>query len=79
MVIFSGHVSSVAAQATIYVNVDNIDGPWDGSRDYPYQNITSGLAHASDGDTVYVFGGTYSENVVLNKGACMHAKSYPSQ
>ncbi len=77
MVIFSGHVSSVAAQATIYVNVDNTGGPWDGSLAHPYQNITTGLAYASDGDTVYVFGGTYSENVVLNKSVTLTGESKP--
>lgn len=75
MVIFSGHVSSVAAQATIYVDDDNTGGPWDGSLAHPYQNITTGLAYASDGDTVYVLSGKYRENVFVNKSVALKGDS----
>jgi len=56
-----------AGPATIYVDDDNTSGPWDGTPEHPYQNITSGLEHALDGDTIFVFNGTYYENVVANK------------
>jgi parallel beta-helix repeat protein len=77
MAVLSGNVSVVAAGATVYVDDDNTDGPWDGSLAHPYWNITSGLAHASDGDTVYVFGGTYYENVVVNKSVTLEGDSNP--
>jgi len=73
----SGNVSVVAAGATIYVDDDNTSGPWDGSLANPYQNITSGLAHASNGDTVQVLSGTYNENVVLNKSITLQGESKP--
>ena len=73
----SGNVSVVAAGVTIYVDDDNISGPWDGSPANPYQNITSGLAQASDGDIVYVLNGTYDENVVVDKSVVLKGDSKP--
>ena len=52
---------------TIYVDDNNISGPWDGTPQHPYRNITSGLAHALAGDTIYVYNGTYSEQLVIDK------------
>lgn len=52
---------SHAVPATIYVDDDNVMGPWDGTVEHPFENITSGLTYALEGDTVYVFNGTYSE------------------
>ncbi len=50
---------------TIYVDDDNVDGPWDGSLAYPFQAIQEGLNASSDGDTVFVFNGTYTELVTI--------------
>lgn len=52
---------------TIYVDDDNITGPWDGTPEHPYQNITSGLSHALSGDTIFVYNGTYIERLIINK------------
>jgi len=52
---------------TIYVDDGNVAGPWNGTKEHPYQNITSGLEHASDNDIVFVQNGTYYEHVVVNK------------
>ena len=51
----------------IYVDDDNTAGPWYGTPSHPYQNITSALQNASVNDTIYVYNGTYYENVVINK------------
>jgi len=56
-----------AGSTTIYVDDDNASGPWDGTREHPYQNITSGIEHAATGDTIFVYNGTYYENVVVDK------------
>jgi parallel beta-helix repeat protein len=52
---------------TVYVDDNNINGPWNGTPQHPYRNITSGLAHALTGDTVYVYDGTYSEQLIIDK------------
>lgn len=50
-----------------YVDDDNLAGPWNGTLEYPYQNITNGLDRASDNDTIFVYNGTYYENLIVNK------------
>jgi len=44
---------------TIYVDDDNVLGPWDGTLSHPYRTIQDGLNVSENGDTVYVFNGTY--------------------
>ena len=56
-----------AVPAMIYVDDDNVAGPWDGSQLHPYQNITSGLEHAASGDTIFVYNGTYYEHISIEK------------
>ena len=51
----------------IYVNDDNITGPWDGTQENPYQYINEGVLNAKDGDFVYVLSGEYHENIVIDK------------
>jgi len=58
---------SVKAELTIwYVDGDNVTGPWNGTKEHPYQNITNALEHAIDGDTIFVHNGMYFENVIVN-------------
>ena len=52
---------------TIYVDDDNTEGPWDGTQEHPYQFIQDAIDNASDGDTVFVYGGIYYEQVVIDK------------
>ena len=54
-------------QKTIYVDGDNTMGPWDGSMEHPYRYIQDGIDNASDGDTIFVYSGTYYENVIVDK------------
>ena len=44
---------------TIYVDDDNIEGPWDGTIEHPYQFIQDSVNVADKGDTIFVFRGTY--------------------
>jgi len=61
------HPDTPKILSTIYVDDDNTAGPWDGTVEHPYQNISQGLTHASENDTLFVYNGTYYENVVVNK------------
>ena len=56
-----------ASGNTIYVDDDNTSGPWNGTQEYPYQNIRDGINNSDNGDTVFVYNGTYYENVIINK------------
>ena len=51
----------------IYVDDDNTEGPWDGSQEHPYQFIQDAIDAAADDDTVFVYSGTYFENVIVDK------------
>jgi len=53
-----GSLFTVASGKTIYVDDD-------GGKDYT--NIQDAINAASDGDTIYVYGGTYYENITIDK------------
>jgi len=57
----------IVGQTTWYVDDDNCPGPGNGSIDNPFCKIQYGIDNASYGDTVFVFNGTYNENVVIDK------------
>ncbi|MEA3458877.1 MAG: NosD domain-containing protein, partial [Candidatus Thermoplasmatota archaeon] len=57
----------VASGNTIYVDNGNTAGPWNGTQSNPYQYIQDGINAANESDTVYVYSGTYNENIVVNK------------
>lgn len=52
---------------TLFVDANNILGPWDGTQQHPYQNITSALANAPDGGTIRVQNGTYREHLTITR------------
>ncbi len=56
-----------ASGSTIYVDDDNTEGPWNGTLAYPYQHIQDAINIANESDTIYVHGGTYNENIIINK------------
>ena len=52
---------------TIYVDDDNITGPWDGTIEHPYRFIQQAIDNATNGDTIFVYSGIYRENINFNK------------
>jgi len=70
----------------IYVDDNNITGPWSGTPTYPFQNIPEGLAAADSGVTVYVLPGTYpiandilvENDVMLFLDTCVIIKFNPT-
>jgi len=56
-----------AEPPTIYVDDDNTTGPWDGTPEHPYRNITSGIENAAIGYVIFVRNGTYHEKVEIDK------------
>ena len=51
----------------IYVDDDNIDGPWNGTLQFPYRNINDAVINSTDSDTIFVFKGIYNETLLINK------------
>jgi len=67
MTIFPAYSDHCRAESKeIYVN-QSYFGYSDGTAERPYQEIEEALDVAEDGDTIYIFGGLYQENLVINK------------
>ena len=52
-------IGTEETSTVIYVDYDNIYGPWLGTIVHPYQYIQDAVDAAGDGDTVFVFNGSY--------------------
>lgn len=61
------HLMQESNNSVIYVDDDNTQGPWNGSEEYPYQHINDGVKNATEGNTIYVFSGTYNETLIIDK------------
>jgi len=72
---FSINAVSDNEKNTIYVDDDNTQGPWDGTQDNPYQFIQDGVDASETGDTVYVYGGFYNEQVSIDKPLNLRGES----
>jgi parallel beta-helix repeat protein len=58
---------SSSQSTTIYVDDDNILGPWDGTPEHPYLTINDGIDHANENDTIFIFIGYYHETAIATK------------
>jgi len=60
--------SPVSADAPIiYVDDDNIAGPWNGTIDNPFLDIQEAIDNATGGETIFVLNGNYVNDVWVNK------------
>lgn len=64
-------IEDTEQNTTIYVDDDNIMGPWDGSQSNPYQTIQDAVDNSSEGDTIYVYEGRYNGNIIVTKTICL--------
>ncbi|VVB61771.1 Right handed beta helix region [uncultured archaeon] len=54
-------------QRTIYVDDDNVYGPWDGTQEHPFRRILDSVVACSENDIIFVYNGFYREELFVNK------------
>ena len=59
----------------IYVDDDNVNGPWNGTKEHPYRYITDGILNSTNGDLVYVFNGIYNETLKVNNSIILNGEN----
>jgi len=64
-----GFSMASSSHIILYVDDDNLQGPWDGTLEHPYQHIQDAIDNASDHDTIRVHAGKYlnGEAIVITK------------
>jgi len=59
----------------IYVDDDNIYGPWNGTKENPFRCITHGILNSTNGDIIFVFNGIYNETLKINKSISLKGEN----
>lgn len=70
LMILMGHFENPFTTKTIYVDGDFTDDP----ANHRWNTIQEGINDADDGDTVFVYNGTYFENVTVSKSVMLKGK-----
>ena len=60
-------VGEYDSSVVVYVDDDNVNGPWDGSFEHPYQHIQDGIDNSDDMGIVFVRSGMYNESISIDK------------
>ncbi len=60
---------------TIYVDDDNIEGPWDGSIEHPFRFIQDAIDFSEDDNKIMVFNGTYNGDIIVNKSITIEGEN----
>jgi parallel beta-helix repeat protein len=64
---FQYHNNHNILNQIIYVDDDNINGPWDGSIEHPFRKIKDGIQNSIDGDSIFILDGIYKETFEIRK------------
>ena len=74
MLLFTSIVPLAASQdsmddvdVTIYVDDDNVEGPWDGTYDHPYRFIQDAVNVSEKDSIIFVCNGVYYEHILLTQ------------
>ncbi len=59
----------------IYVDDDNIYGPWNGTQEHPYRYIKDGILNSTNGDLVFVYNGIYNEIIKINRSISLQGEN----
>jgi len=62
-------------QDMFIVDDDNTQGPWNGTLEYPFQYIEDGIDEAGKDDEVYVYNGTYSEDLIIDRSITLYGEN----
>jgi len=58
----------------VYVDDDNTNGPWEGTKEYPYHMIQEAIHSVYDGYAIYVMNGTYREHIIIDKSISLYGE-----
>ncbi|MBS3778254.1 MAG: right-handed parallel beta-helix repeat-containing protein, partial [Candidatus Thermoplasmatota archaeon] len=67
-------IPTVENGKTWYVD-DNANFPFLGTEKHPFSSINEAISIANDDDQLYIYNGTYHENIVINKGITLYGES----
>jgi len=66
-IVSSIKITNLEQTSTIYVDDDNTIGPWLGTTNHPYNMINQALENITSTSNIFVFNGTYTENIIISK------------
>jgi hypothetical protein len=58
----------------IYVDDNNILGPWNGTSEHPFQHIQDGINVSLDNDMIYIYNGTYNESLLIHTSITLYGE-----
>jgi len=62
----------------LYVDDDNVEGPWDGSVDHPFRSIQIAIDVATEDATIIVMSGIYKEHLIIDSPLSLQGENMNS-
>jgi parallel beta-helix repeat protein len=59
--------SFYSSNRIIFVDDDNVNGPWEGTTEYPFRYIQDAIDFSLDNDIIFVVSGSYFEDISISK------------